>query len=137
MTMPLHKSIQHLNADLPIKPETVELINKLAEAAYKTDMKKEQHPTLPSDEEGLKAIRTGIISKHLQRIDKDNGTDTFFAYHEAMEEYASARIPEINRLMEISIEIERLLTDGVDLISGESPLYINASDYYSQTFETP
>lgn len=26
--------------------------------------------------------------------------------------------------------------DGLDRISGESPLYINASDYYSQNFET-
>lgn len=56
--------------------------------------------SLPSDEEGLKAIRTEIISKYLQRNTSENGVETFFFYHQAMEEYASTRIAEMEKYIE-------------------------------------
>lgn len=104
----LHPSIQHLNADLPIKPETVELINKLAEAAYKTDMKKEETPTpttLPSDEEIFKMAtdRLKNLSMHdpkkreLTNLEKVASISSYEKGAKNMRSIASARIAEMER----------------------------------------
>lgn len=57
--------------------------------------------TLPNDEESLKAIRRGIISKHLQITYKQNGVETFFAYHKAMEEYANLKLQKTAHIVEL------------------------------------